>query len=122
MTDLIDTIRHQIDARLAELRPLVHEASELQRAVDALSGPPATTQGGGKVGRRSAHQAVKPPRRRANGHRRSAVIEYVRANPGATARNVAEALRLNRNSVSTQLSQLVKNGHLVKAARGYSVP
>ena len=121
MTDLVDTIRHQIDARLAELRPLVQEASDLQRAVDALSGAPATAQGGGKVGR-SARLLVKPPRRRASGHRRSAVIEYVRANPGATARNVAEALRLNRNSVSTQLSQLAKNGHLVKAARGYSVP
>ena len=122
MTDLVDTIKHQIDARLAELRPLVQEASELQRAVDALSGPPATSQGGGTVGRRSDRLLVKPPRRRASGHRRSAVIEYVRANPGATARNVAEALRLNRNSVSTQLSQLAKNGHLVKAARGYSVP
>ena len=122
MTDLVDTIRHEIDARLDELRPFVQEASELQRAVDALSGSPRPSQGGAKAGSRSVRRVVKPPRRRARGHMRSAVIEYVRANPGATARNVPEALRLNRNSVGTRLAQVTKNDELVKVARGYSAP
>jgi hypothetical protein len=122
MTDLVDTIRHQVDARLDELRPLVEEASELQRAADALDGSLRSSQGGDKAGSRPARRVGKPPRGRARGDMRSAVIEYVRANPGATAGNVAEALRLNRKSVATRLAQLTRNGDLVKAARGYSAP
>jgi len=59
MTDLVDTIRHEIDARLDELSPLVEEASDLQRAVDALSGSLGPSQGGEKAG--SARRVVKPP-------------------------------------------------------------
>ena len=48
------------------------------------------------------------------------VLEYVAANPGSTASDVAKALGLNRNSVATRLTQLSKRGDLVKAPRGYS--
>ena len=48
------------------------------------------------------------------------VLEYVAANPGSTAGDVALALGLNRNSVATRLTQLSKRGELVKAPRGYS--
>jgi hypothetical protein len=41
MPDLLDTIRQEIDSRLEELRPLAREASDLQRALDALNGVPA---------------------------------------------------------------------------------
>jgi DNA-binding MarR family transcriptional regulator len=51
---------------------------------------------------------------------RARVVEYVAENPGSTARDVAKALGLNRNSVTTRLTQLSKAGHLVKAQRGYS--
>jgi predicted ArsR family transcriptional regulator len=53
---------------------------------------------------------------------RSRVVEYVAANPGATASDVATALGLNRNSVATRLTRLSKRGDLVKAQRGYSAP
>jgi len=36
VTDLLNTIRRDIAARLEELRPLVEEAEQLQRAADAL--------------------------------------------------------------------------------------
>ena len=49
------------------------------------------------------------------------VMEYVAANPGSTASDVAKALGLNRNSVATRLTQLSKRGDLVKAPRGYLV-
>ena len=51
---------------------------------------------------------------------RARVVEYVAANPGSTASDVAKALGLNRNSVATRLTQLSKRGDLVKAQRGYS--
>jgi predicted ArsR family transcriptional regulator len=50
------------------------------------------------------------------------VIEYVTANPGSTAGDVAGALGLKRNSVATRLAQLAKSGVLVKAQRGYAAP
>lgn len=61
-------------------------------------------------------------RRRRRGQTRERLVDYVRANPGPTAGDVAAALGLNRNSVATRLAQLAKSGDLVKAARGYSAP
>jgi len=121
MPDLLDTIRSDIGARLDELRPLVQEAASLEAALEALgSAGSATTARASRTrsGRRGAAAAGRGPR----GDSREKVIAYVRANPGSTARDVAEALRLNRNSVATRLTQLGKSGELVKAQRGYSAP
>jgi hypothetical protein len=121
MLDLVDTIRVQIDARLEELRPLAREASDLKRALDALNGVPATPAGEARGRRRQPGQRPSPRRPRpARGDIGAVVIEYVAANPGSTAGDVANALGLNRNSVATRLTQLGKRGDLVKARRGYS--
>jgi winged helix-turn-helix DNA-binding protein len=114
MTDLIDTARRQLSARLVELRPLVEEAARVQQALDALDA----------TGR-------PPPRVRTSNQRRGAtvrgqtgqrIIEYVKANPGSTAGDVAKALGLKRNSTSTRLAQLAKVGELTKVKRGYAAP
>jgi hypothetical protein len=121
MPDLLDTIRKQIDARLEELRPLAREASDLQSALDALNGVTAAPAAGGRRRRRQSGQASAPRRSGSPaGDVRVRVLEYVAANPGSTASDVAKALGLNRNSVATRLTQLSKRGHLVKAPRGYS--
>jgi hypothetical protein len=121
MPDLVDTIREEIDARLDELRPLAREASDLQCALDALNGVPAAPRPGTNRPRRPSRPS--PPVRHAGSARediRSRVVEYVAGNPGSTARDVANALGLNPNSVATRLTQLSKAGDLVKAQRGYS--
>jgi hypothetical protein len=121
MPDLVDTIRQQIDSRLEELRPLAREASDLQRALDALNGVPAAPRPGIWGPLRQSRQP--PPVRRAGSARedvRSRVVGYVAGNPGSTASDVAKALGLDRNSVATRLTQLSKAGDLVKARRGYS--
>ena len=121
MPDLVDTIRKEIDARLAELRPLAREASDLQRALDALNGVPTTPPARGRRRRRQPGQPAAPRRSgRPAGDVRGRVLEYVAANPGSTASDVAKALGLKRNSVATRLTQLTKRGDLVKAPRGYS--
>ena len=121
MPDLVDAIRKEIDARLEELRPLAREASDLERALDALDGVSAAPTADGRVRRRQSGQRVSPRRpRSARRDIRALVIEYVAANPGSTAGDVAKALGLNRNSVATRLSQLGKRGEVVKAPRGYS--
>jgi hypothetical protein len=53
MPDLVDKVRQEIAARLEELRPLARDASDLQRALDALDGVALTAaDDGGR--RRSA--------------------------------------------------------------------
>ena len=122
MPDLVDTVRQQIESRLAELRPLAREASDLQSALDALNGVTAASAAGGRGRRRQAGRpAARRHSHRSAGGARVRVIEYVAANPGSTASDVANALGLNRNSVATRLTQLSKRGQLVKAPRGYSL-
>ena len=72
--------------------------------------------------RRTPRRAAVPGARRGRprGSSREKLIEHLRAHQGSTAGDVAKALGLKRNSVSTQLSQLAKSGAVTKAARGYS--
>jgi hypothetical protein len=121
MPDLVDTIRGEINDRLDELRPLAREASDLQSALDALNGVPAEPAAGRRRRRRQSGQPAAPRRSgRPAGDVRVRVTEFVAANPGSTASDVAKALGQNRNSVATRLTQLSKRGDLVKAPRGYS--
>ena len=123
MPDLVDIIREQIDDRLEELRPLAREASDLQRALDALNGVTETPAADGGGRRQRLGQRASPPRSRsARRDIKSLVIEHVAANPGSTASDVAKALGLKRSSVATRLTQLGKSGDLVKNQRGYSAP
>jgi hypothetical protein len=91
MPDLLDTIRRDIDSRLAELRPLAQEASRLQGALDAL----ATTDGRAQAPTASRGRGPRQRRRATSrGETRARIVEYVKANPGSTAGDVAQALEL----------------------------
>jgi predicted transcriptional regulator len=67
--------------------------------------------------RASARRATTRSRQ---GDTKAQVIEYLRKHDGATAGDVAKGLNMNRNSVATRLTQMVKAGEIKKAARGYS--
>jgi hypothetical protein len=121
MPDLIDTIRKQIDARLNELRPIVQEAAGLEAALTALAGTPSMEPASTSKRRARQRSGVSGARRgRPRGQSREKLVEHLRAHPGSTASEVANALGLKRNSVSTQLSQLARSGAITKSARGYS--
>jgi hypothetical protein len=123
MPALLDTIRREIDARLEDLRPLAREASDLQRALDALNGLPTAAGADGRGRRRRSGQPGSLRRSASTrGDVRALIVEYVAANPGSTASDVATALGLKRSSVATRLTQLGNRGDLVKAPRGYSAP
>ena len=122
MADL-DSIRKDINTRLAELRPLVQEATQLQRALDALNGTQSASGGIGRTSTPRARSAAPRPRRAtARGQAQQQMVKYVKVHPGSTAGEIAKALGLNRGSTSTRLSQLAKAGELAKAKRGYSAP
>jgi hypothetical protein len=120
MADLLDSVRAQIDARIAELRPLVAEAESLKAALAALDGSASATAPTGSAAPTRRDRQGSGRRRARRGETRARVIDHVRANPGSTAGDVARALGLNRNTVATRLTQLAKSGELVKTARGYT--
>jgi predicted HTH transcriptional regulator len=122
MADLLDDIRRQIDSRLKELRPLVQEAEDLQRALEALGGATTSTARNGRARRGTRGGGAAATRTRTpRGRTRERIIEYLREHEGSTAGDVAKALELNRNSTATRLAQLAKAGVITKAERGYSV-
>jgi predicted ArsR family transcriptional regulator len=87
----------------------------MQRAADAL----ASANGQSEP---KAPRAGVPKQRQGGaprGETRARIVEYVNANPGSTAGDVAQALGLNRQSTSTRLTQLAKAGEIAKANRGY---
>jgi predicted transcriptional regulator len=122
VTDLLNEIQRDIDSRLTELRPLVREAEQLERAVAALN----ATDGSRTAS--SAGTSAKPAAARPRAARRATrrgdtvarVVEYLRAHPRSTARDIAEALNINTRSTSTRLTQLAKAGTIKKETRGYS--
>ena len=118
MADLVDSARRQIEARLGELRPLVEEAAALDAALAALDGLGDTTAP--PRPRRGSPSGRAGSGARGRGAAREQLIEHVRAHPGCTAGDVAEALGLKRTSVATRLAQLAKSGELTKARRGYA--
>jgi predicted HTH transcriptional regulator len=121
MADLLDTVRKQINARRAELRPLAEEAAQLERALDALGGTQTTAAGSRQRTTRRVRSASRQRRgATVRGQTGQRIIEYVKAHPDSTASDVAKALGLQRNSTSTRLAQLAKARELTKAKRGYS--
>jgi hypothetical protein len=124
MPELLDEIRSDIKTRIDELRPLVREAETLQRVLDALGDASTATQRNSsrslRTRSRSEATSARAPRRRPAV--RTAVMDYVRANPGSTAGDVAKALGLNRNSLGTRLTQLAKTGELVRPSAATPSP
>jgi sugar-specific transcriptional regulator TrmB len=124
-SDLIDSIRKQIQERLDQL---LGEAERLRRALAALGpdgGSPARSQQP-PTGTRStptqARRTSRARRRMSTGATKSKVLSALRADKGMTAGELAAATGLPRTSVSTTLSRLTKTGEVRKAERGYLLP
>jgi len=120
MTELLDDIRAQIETRIGELRPFVDEAQRLEQALDALNATGLVAESDGRRAGRSRSGRTRTGRSRQEVPVAAAVVDYVRAHPGATAGEVATALGRRRSSIATRLTQLSKKGQLSKAERGYT--
>jgi DNA-binding transcriptional ArsR family regulator len=139
---VIDRLRKEIQDRLDQL---LSEADKLRRALIALDprGGHATPAPSTRARRSPAPSAAEgttatPARRRsagsgpaastssrqrtAPGATRKQVLDALSTNRGMTAGEVAAATGLARGTVSTTLSKLAKNGDVTKADRGYMRP
>ena len=126
MTDFLEEKRKEIQARLKELKPLVEEYHRLDAAERALAG----------VGSTPARAAAPAPRRAArakgsgssngrrgrpkgSGTRALQALELVRARPGITIPELAEAMEIKQNYLYRVMPTLAEEGQVVKSGRGW---
>ena len=119
MADFLDEKRREIEARLKELRPLVDEYDRLQKAAAALAG---VGNGGAKQARGPRSGATRRRGRgrpRGTGKRAQQALELVRARPGITIRELADAMGIHANYLYRVMPTLVSEGKVVKRDRGW---
>ena len=128
MTDFLEEKRKEIDARLKELRPLVEEYEQLEKAAAALAGVGGS--GAGSARRRSS-AASKGRRRntssgggrrgrpRGSGKRARQAQELVNAQPGITIPELADAMGIQANYLYRVMPTLQKEGRIRKEGKGW---
>jgi hypothetical protein len=125
MADFLDEKRKEIQARLKELKPLVDEYQLLQAADEALGG-----LGNGTATRPAAARvtAKRRPRRtgagrrgrpRGGGTRAAQALELVRARPGITIPELAQAMGIQQNYLYRVMPGLAEEGKVTKSGRGW---
>jgi hypothetical protein len=133
MADFLDEKRKEIQARLKELKPLVEEYDRLEAAERALSGVGATARRSGNSSSTSSAPApARRTRRRASGSgngrrgrprgsgtRGAQALELVKARPGITIPELAEAMGIKQNYLYRVMPGLAEEGKVVKTGRGW---
>jgi hypothetical protein len=127
--ELIESRLREIEEQLRPLAELEQERRRLSDALEALRG----TRGSAAAPAAARPTAPKRrPRRRSGaggraprGSNLSAILEYVAANPGATAGEIAAATGISRGVVYSATSRLSSSGKLARDAKsdgqvGYS--
>jgi sugar-specific transcriptional regulator TrmB len=120
MTDFLDEKRAEIQARMEELKPTVEEYNRLAAAERALSGvgtsPNGKTERGASGSRRRGGGRPK-----GSGTRGTQALELVRARPGITISELAEAMEIQQNYLYRVMPELAEQGLIVKSGRGWHV-
>jgi predicted Rossmann fold nucleotide-binding protein DprA/Smf involved in DNA uptake len=126
MPDFLDEKVKEIDARLKELRPLVDEFHRLESARNALSGvegnggsPSSTGRRRGPGRPRGSGGGRRRGRPRGGNTRGTQALELVRARPGITIRELAEAMAIQPNYLYRILPQLEQEGKVKREGKGW---
>src|SRR5215213_11617060 len=118
MADFLDEKRREIDARLRELRPLVDEFNRLEKAAAALAGV-GGTQAATRRRRSNGGTTRRRGRPRGSGNRAKQALELVRARPGITITELADAMGIKANYLYRVMPTLQKEGHVKKRDKGW---
>ena len=128
MADFLDEKRKEIQARLKELKPLVEEYERLEAAERALSGVGTTTTRAAsspapaRRRRSSSGRASGNGRRgrpRGSGTRATQAFELVKARPGITIPELAEAMGIKQNYLYRVMPTLAEDGKVTKSGKGW---
>jgi hypothetical protein len=132
MADFLDEKRKEIQARMKELKPLVEEYTRLEAAERALSG--VGTNGASSRAVTGAAAAPAARRRRSgggasgtgrrgrprgSGTRAVQALELVKARPGITIPELAEAMGIKQNYLYRVMPTLAEEGKVTKSGRGW---
>ena len=129
MADFLDEKRKEIQARLKELKPLVEEYTRLEAAERALSGVGSN----GSSSRAASGASAAPRRRRSSsssgtgrrsrprgsGTRAVQAFELVKARPGITIPELADAMGIKQNYLYRVMPTLADEGKVTKSGRGW---
>ena len=120
MSNFLDDKRREIDARLKELRPLVDEYHRLEKASAALaevgnSSAPSRGRRAGGTGRGKRRRG----RPRGSGTRSVQALELVRARPGITISELADAMNIKANYLYRVMPGLESEGQVKKRDKGW---
>jgi DNA-binding MarR family transcriptional regulator len=113
--DVLEAERNDAKERLDWLESQIKAFKE--RAEEALPSVPS------RSGRRATARRASTRRRTARSRQSdtaSRIVDYLETHPNSTAGDLAKALNLKRNSLSTKLTQMAKAGQIKKAERGYT--
>jgi sugar-specific transcriptional regulator TrmB len=123
MTDFLDEKRKEIQSRLKELKPLVDEYQRLEAAERALAGvgsKPARSASAATPRRaRGSSSNSRRGRPRGSGTRALQALELVRARPGITIPELAEAMGIKQNYLYRVMPTLAEDGQVTKSGRGW---
>jgi hypothetical protein len=119
MADFLDEKRKEIDARLRELRPLVDEYNRLEKAQAALAGVGTGSASAPARRRRSNGGHPRRGRPRGSGNRAKQALELVRARPGITITELADAMGIKANYLYRVMPTLQKEGQVKKRDKGW---
>jgi transposase len=128
VADFLEAKRKEIQQRLKELKPLVEEYSRLDAAERALAGVSDSGAGGAATatGRRPRRRGgaggsgtARRGRPKGTGTRAVQALELVRARPGITIPELAEAMEIKQNYLYRVMPTLAEEGQVVKSGRGW---
>jgi hypothetical protein len=119
MADFLAEKRREIEARMKELQPAVQEYERLQQAADALAGVGGNGRGRATRAARSSTRRRGRGRPRGTGKRAQQALELVRARPGITIRELADAMGIHANYLYRVMPTLESEGQVVKRDRGW---
>jgi DNA invertase Pin-like site-specific DNA recombinase len=114
VTDFLAEKRKEIEARLNELRPMVDEYRRLEKAAAALAGVD-----GGRARPQRRRASGRRGRPRGSGTRGVQALELVRARPGITIRELADAMGIKANYLYRVLPSLEKEGQVERRGSGW---
>jgi ribosomal protein S25 len=120
VSDFLAKKRDEIDARMRELKPLVDEYQQLEKAAAALSGlnGRTSTRRRGAAARRGP-TGRRRGRPRGSGTRAIQALELVSANPGITISELADNMGIKANYLYRVLPTLESEGKVKKDGRGW---
>jgi hypothetical protein len=130
VVDFLEEKRKEIQQRLKELKPLVDEYHRLEAAERALAGVGDSGAGGAagsprrarrRTGGSGSNGSGRRGRPRGSGTRAVQALELVRARPGITIPELAEAMGIKQNYLYRVMPTLAEEGQVVKSGRGWHV-